>query len=91
MSAWVPIQRGCNHRCTFCIVPFVRGPEKNRDPRAVLAEIRDVAEKGFTEVTLLGQTVNSYRAEGWDFPRLLRAVAGIPGNSTSPVHLSTSQ
>ena len=79
VAAWVPIQRGCNHRCTFCIVPFVRGPEKNRDPRAVLAEIRDVAEKGFTEVTLLGQTVNSYRAEGWDFPRLLRAVAGTPG------------
>ncbi|TFH64629.1 MAG: MiaB/RimO family radical SAM methylthiotransferase [Gemmatimonadales bacterium] len=79
VAAWVPIQRGCNHRCTFCIVPFVRGPEKNRDPRAVLAEIRDVAGKGFTEVTLLGQTVNSYRAEGWDFPRLLRAVAGTPG------------
>ncbi|MCJ7630138.1 MAG: MiaB/RimO family radical SAM methylthiotransferase [Longimicrobiales bacterium] len=79
VAAWVPIQRGCNHRCTFCIVPFVRGPEKNRDPRAVLAEIRDVAGKGFTEVTLLGQTVNSYRAEGWDFPRLLRAVVGTPG------------
>ncbi|MFH1764005.1 MAG: MiaB/RimO family radical SAM methylthiotransferase [Gemmatimonadota bacterium] len=79
VAAWVPIQRGCNHRCTFCIVPFVRGPEKNRDPRAVLAEIRDVAGKGFTEVTLLGQTVNSYRAEGWDFPRLLRAVARTPG------------
>jgi tRNA-2-methylthio-N6-dimethylallyladenosine synthase len=79
VSAWVPIQRGCDHRCTFCIVPFVRGPEKNRDPQAVLDEIRDVAEKGITEVTLLGQTVNSYRAGEWDFPRLLQAVARIPG------------
>jgi len=79
VSAWVPIQRGCNHRCTFCIVPFVRGPEKNRDPQAVLDEIRDVAEKGITEVTLLGQTVSSYRAGDWDFPRLLQAVARTPG------------
>ncbi len=79
VSAWVPIQRGCNHRCTFCIVPFVRGPEKNRDPQAVLGEIRGVAENGITEVTLLGQTVNSYRDGDWDFPRLLREVARIPG------------
>jgi tRNA-2-methylthio-N6-dimethylallyladenosine synthase len=79
VSAWVPIQRGCNHRCTFCIVPFVRGPEKNREPQAVLDEIRDLAGKGFTEVTLLGQTVNSYRAGDWDFPRLLRAVARTSG------------
>ncbi|MBT8397591.1 MAG: MiaB/RimO family radical SAM methylthiotransferase, partial [Gemmatimonadetes bacterium] len=79
VSAWVPIQRGCNHRCTFCIVPYVRGPEKNRSPKAVLEEIRDVAEGGITEVTLLGQTVNSYRSGDWDFPRLLRAVARTPG------------
>jgi tRNA-2-methylthio-N6-dimethylallyladenosine synthase len=79
VSAWIPIQRGCNHRCTFCIVPYVRGPEKNRSPQAVLEEIRRVTEEGITEVTLLGQTVNSYREGGWDFPRLLRAVARIPG------------
>lgn len=79
VSAWVPVQRGCNHRCTFCIVPAVRGPEKNRDPQAVLDEIRGVAENGITEVTLLGQTVNSYRVGDWDFPRLLRAVAATPG------------
>lgn len=79
VSAWVPIQRGCDHRCTFCIVPFVRGPEKNRDPSAVLEEVRGISESGMSEVTLLGQTVNSYRAQGWDFPRLLRAVATIPG------------
>ncbi len=79
VAAWVPIQRGCNHRCTFCIVPHVRGPEKNRAPDAILEEVRGIAEGGITEVTLLGQTVNSYRREGWDFPRLLRAVARVPG------------
>jgi tRNA-2-methylthio-N6-dimethylallyladenosine synthase len=77
--AWVPVQRGCDHRCTFCIVPYVRGPEKNRRAGEVLDEVRRLAETGVTEVTLLGQTVNSYRHDGWDFPRLLRAVARIDG------------
>jgi tRNA-2-methylthio-N6-dimethylallyladenosine synthase len=79
VSAWVSIQRGCDHRCTFCIVPYVRGPEKNRDPEAVLAEVRGVVEEGISEVTLLGQTVNSYRHGDWSFPRLLQEVAGVPG------------
>ena len=79
VTAWVPIQRGCDHRCTFCIVPYVRGPEKNRDPFELLQEIREIAAGGITEVTLLGQTVNSYDFEYWDFPQLLRAVANIPG------------
>jgi tRNA-2-methylthio-N6-dimethylallyladenosine synthase len=77
--AWVPIQRGCDHRCTFCIVPYVRGPEKNRSPHEVLAEVRRLAEAGVSEVTLLGQTVNSYAHEEWDFPRLLREVARVDG------------
>ena len=79
VTAWVPVQRGCNHRCTFCIVPYVRGPEKNREPGDVIAEIRGLAEDGITEVTLLGQTVNSYRHGDWSFARLLRAVAGVDG------------
>jgi tRNA-2-methylthio-N6-dimethylallyladenosine synthase len=79
VSAWVPIQRGCDHRCTYCIVPFVRGPEKNRDPARVLGEIRQLAAAGVREVTLLGQTVNSYRHHDWDFPRLLREVARVEG------------
>jgi len=79
VSAWVPIQRGCNHRCTFCIVPYVRGPEKNRHPEHVLDEIRSIADGGISEVTLLGQTVNSYRYEDWDFARLLQSVARVPG------------
>ncbi|NNM35169.1 MAG: tRNA (N6-isopentenyl adenosine(37)-C2)-methylthiotransferase MiaB [Gemmatimonadetes bacterium] len=79
VSAWVPIQRGCDHRCTFCIVPYVRGSEKNRDPHHVLTEIQGLADEGITEVTLLGQTVNSYAHGDWSFPRLLRAVARIDG------------
>jgi tRNA-2-methylthio-N6-dimethylallyladenosine synthase len=79
VAAWVPIQRGCDHRCTYCIVPYVRGPEKNRAPEEVLAEIRGLAREGTTEVTLLGQTVNSYQAGEWGFPDLLRAVARVDG------------
>lgn len=79
IAAWVPIQRGCDHRCTFCIVPYVRGPEKNRSPHDVLDEVRGIADSGVTEVTLLGQTVNSYVADGWAFPRLLQSVARVDG------------
>ncbi|HYH80081.1 MAG TPA: tRNA (N6-isopentenyl adenosine(37)-C2)-methylthiotransferase MiaB, partial [Longimicrobium sp.] len=79
VSAWVPIQRGCNYRCTYCIVPHVRGDEKNRDPRAILDEVRQLAADGVPEVTLLGQTVNSYAHGDWSFPRLLRAVARVDG------------
>ena len=79
VTAWIPIQRGCDHRCTFCIVPYVRGPEKNRAPSDVLKEVTELAGAGVTEVTLLGQTVNSYRSGEWAFPRLLRAVAKVDG------------
>ncbi len=79
VSAWVSVQRGCDHRCTYCIVPYTRGPEKNRDPQMVLREVRSIAEQGITEVTLLGQTVNSYVNGDWNFPRLLRAVARVDG------------
>lgn len=78
-SAWIPIQRGCDHRCTFCIVPYVRGPEKNRDPEEILAEVRGLADSGVSAVTLLGQTVNSYRSGDWTFPDLLREVARVDG------------
>lgn len=79
VTAWVTVQRGCDHRCTFCIVPYVRGGEKNRAPEAILAEVRQAVSEGFTEVSLLGQTVNSYRCGGWDFARLLEAVARTDG------------
>jgi tRNA-2-methylthio-N6-dimethylallyladenosine synthase len=78
-TAWLPIQRGCDHRCTFCIVPYVRGPEKNRAAPEILREVRGLVETGVTEVTLLGQTVNSYEWEEWNFPRLLSDVARVDG------------
>ena len=79
VSAWVPVQRGCNYRCTYCIVPYTRGPEKNRDPQHLLNEVREIAEQGIPEVVLLGQTVNSYEHGDWNFSRLLRAVARVDG------------
>src|SRR5690606_25522480 len=79
VSAWVPVQRGCDHRCTYCIVPCVRGPEKNRAPAEIVAEVRDIAASGIPEVVLLGQTVNSYRHGESDFADLLRAVARVDG------------
>lgn len=78
-SAWVPIQRGCDHRCTYCIVPYVRGGEKNRSAVEVVSEVRGLADQGVTEVTLLGQTVNSYVWNDIDFPALLRDVARVDG------------
>jgi tRNA-2-methylthio-N6-dimethylallyladenosine synthase len=79
ITAWVPVQRGCNYRCTYCIVPYVRGSEKNREPGRVLDEVREIAARGITEVTLLGQTVNSWEHDDWRFPQLLRAVARVDG------------
>jgi len=79
VTAWVTVQRGCNHRCTFCIVPYVRGPEKNRDPDAVIAEVEAAVGSGYSEVSLLGQTVNSYRYFEVGFAELLRRVARVDG------------
>ncbi len=79
VSAWVPVQRGCDYRCTYCIVPYVRGPEKNRDPREILREVHELADAGVPEIVLLGQTVNSYQHGDWNFARLLRAVASVSG------------
>jgi len=78
-SAWVPIQRGCDHRCTFCIVPYVRGPEKNRSAEEILAEVEGLAARGVSEVTLLGQTVNSYSWGDVSFAELLRRIARVDG------------
>ena len=79
VTGWVTIQRGCDKFCTFCIVPYTRGRERGTAPREVLRQVHELAEMGFKEVTLLGQTVNSYRYEDVDFADLLRAVAQVPG------------
>ena len=78
-SAWITVQRGCDYRCTFCIVPMTRGPERSRRLADVLREARSLAGRGVTEVTLLGQTVNSYHDGEHDFADLLRAVGAVDG------------
>jgi tRNA-2-methylthio-N6-dimethylallyladenosine synthase len=78
-SAFVTVQRGCDYRCTFCIVPMTRGPERSRKLADVVREVTDLARQGTTEVTLLGQTVNSYHDGTHDFADLVRAVGAVPG------------
>ena len=80
--AWVPIMNGCNKFCTYCIVPHVRGREISRSVEAIVKEVRELGEKGFKEITLLGQNVNSYGLDfkdGTDFGTLVDALDGIPG------------
>ena len=78
-TAFVTVQRGCDYRCTFCIVPFTRGPERSRRLEDVVREVEALAAGGTTEVTLLGQTVNSYHDGQHDFADLLRAVGAVGG------------
>ena len=79
VSAFVTVQRGCNYRCTFCVVPMTRGPERSRNLTDVVQEIEGLARGGVTEVTLLGQTVNSYHDGTHDFADLLRRVGSVDG------------
>jgi tRNA-2-methylthio-N6-dimethylallyladenosine synthase len=79
VSGFVTIQRGCDKFCTFCVVPFTRGRERGTPPREVLRQVRELAEAGYREVVLLGQTVNSYRWDDITFAELLRAVARVDG------------
>ena len=80
-SAWVPIMYGCNNFCTYCIVPYVRGRERSRLPEDVVNEVREAVAQGYTEVTLLGQNVNSYGKDHKlaDFADLLKMVDEVPG------------
>ncbi len=78
-TAFVTVQRGCDYKCTFCIVPYTRGPERSRTLEEVIREVRQLAGQGTSEVTLLGQTVNSYHDGTHDFADLLRAVGAVDG------------
>ena len=78
-NGWVTVQRGCDKFCTFCIVPYVRGRERGVPPQDILRQCNELAERGFQEVTLLGQTVNSYQHEDMDFADLLEEVVKIDG------------
>jgi len=78
-TQFVTVQRGCDYRCTFCIVPYTRGPERSRKLEEVVREVRALAAQGTTEVTLLGQTVNSYHDGSHDFADLLRDVGAVEG------------
>lgn len=79
VKAWIPVQRGCDYRCTYCIVPYTRGPERSRPLAEAVREIEAVADSGISEVVLLGQTVNSYSDGTHDFADLLRAAGGVRG------------
>jgi tRNA-2-methylthio-N6-dimethylallyladenosine synthase len=78
-TAFVTVQRGCDYRCTFCIVPHTRGPERSRRLAEVVREVTELVEQDITEVTLLGQTVNSYHDGQHDFADLLRALGEVEG------------
>ena len=78
-TAFVTVQRGCDYRCTFCIVPTTRGPERSRKLAEVVREVAGLIERGVTEVTLLGQTVNSYHDGQDDFAALLLALGRLDG------------
>jgi tRNA-2-methylthio-N6-dimethylallyladenosine synthase len=78
-TAFITVQRGCDYRCTFCIVPHTRGPERSRRLEDVVAEAASLVDAGTSEVTLLGQTVNSYHDGRHDFADLLRAVGAVNG------------
>lgn len=79
VNAWVAVMRGCDNFCTFCVVPYTRGRERSRDHKGIIREVEHLAAHGYKQVTLLGQNVNSYRDNDWDFASLIAAVADVPG------------
>ena len=83
VKAWVSIMYGCNNFCSYCIVPYVRGRERSREPQCIIDDVRQLAAEGYKEITLLGQNVNSYGKDletPWDFADLLRELDKIEGD-----------
>lgn len=79
INAWIAVMRGCDNFCTYCIVPYARGRERSRSTQSIIEEAHRLAADGFKQITLLGQNVNSYSADGYDFADLLNAVSDIDG------------
>jgi tRNA-2-methylthio-N6-dimethylallyladenosine synthase len=88
IHAWVPIMEGCSHYCTYCVVPYARGPEKSRPFEEIVCEVEELARRGYKQITLLGQNVNSYNPPNYDvsihdnqspFAALLKRLHEIPG------------
>ena len=79
INAWISIMRGCDKFCSFCIVPFTRGRERSRDTLSIIEEANQAVKQGYKEITLLGQNVNSYHYEDYQFHHLLEALARVPG------------
>jgi tRNA-2-methylthio-N6-dimethylallyladenosine synthase len=88
VSAFLTVQEGCDKFCTFCVVPYTRGSEQSRPPQAILAEARQLADKGAREIVLLGQNVNAYDGNGWSLARLCEAIAEI--ESVARIRYTTS-
>ncbi|MFA5449415.1 MAG: tRNA (N6-isopentenyl adenosine(37)-C2)-methylthiotransferase MiaB [Clostridia bacterium] len=81
INAWINIMYGCDNFCTYCIVPYVRGRERSREPSLIISEAESLLKEGYKEITLLGQNVNSYgndRNDGYTFPKLLDTIARLP-------------
>ena len=79
VNAWIAVMRGCNNFCTFCVVPYTRGRERSRSPENVMDEVRRLAVDGFKQITLLGQNVNSYHYDNYDFAYLMDEVSKVEG------------
>jgi len=79
VNAWIAVMRGCDNFCTFCVVPYTRGRERSRSPQNVVDEVKQLVDSGFKQVTLLGQNVNSYQFENYDFADLIDKVSEVKG------------